>query len=206
MFTSFLLGSAVAYNLVMVIYRLYFHKLSRYPGPRLAAATGLYEIYYSIWGSGIFEDEINEMHRLYARPGITTEFKVHQSNAQPYGVGPVVRINPDEVHVQEPILTASAVDGWIKGTRVLQAGFYHPRNMRLFQLKINTPSIARVRSLLRVEVSHILNGLLEKHQMHRLVSSQLRPFVHAPPCEEKVQPHGESEVEDGDAPCSKSKA
>jgi hypothetical protein len=65
MFAFFLLGSAVAYNLVMVIYRLYFHKLSKFPGPRLAAATGFYEVYFSIWGAGIFEYEINEMHRKY---------------------------------------------------------------------------------------------------------------------------------------------
>jgi hypothetical protein len=68
MLACFLLGSAVAYNLVMVIYRLYFHKLSRFPGPRLAAATGLYEIYFSTWGPGIFENEIDNMHRKFGMP------------------------------------------------------------------------------------------------------------------------------------------
>lgn len=68
MFVFFLLGSAVAYNIVMIIYRLYFHKLSRFPGPRLAAATGLYEIYFSAWGPGIFEYEIDNMHRKFGMP------------------------------------------------------------------------------------------------------------------------------------------
>jgi hypothetical protein len=68
MLAYFLLGSAVAYNLVMVIYRLYFHKLSRFPGPRLAAATGLYEFYFSTWGPGIFENEIDNMHRKFGMP------------------------------------------------------------------------------------------------------------------------------------------
>lgn len=68
MFACFLLGSVVAYNLVMVIYRLYFHKLSRFPGPRLAAATGLYEVYFSTWGPGIFEYEIDNMHRKFGMP------------------------------------------------------------------------------------------------------------------------------------------
>lgn len=58
----------MAYNIVMIIYRLYFHKLSRFPGPRLAAATGLYEIYFSAWGPGIFEYEIDNMHRKFGMP------------------------------------------------------------------------------------------------------------------------------------------
>jgi hypothetical protein len=73
MFACFLLGSALAYNLFMVIYRLHFHPLNRFPGPRLAAATGLYEIYFSAWGPHIFEHEINEMHRLYGKNAVSIE-------------------------------------------------------------------------------------------------------------------------------------
>lgn len=58
----------MAYNIVMIIYRLHFHKLSRFPGPRLAAATGLYEIYFSAWGPGIFESEIDNMHEKFGMP------------------------------------------------------------------------------------------------------------------------------------------
>ena len=72
----FLLGSAVAYNLVMVIYRLHFHKLSRFPGPPLAAATGLYEIYFSAWGPGIFEHEIDHMHRKFGMPCLVSTRKI----------------------------------------------------------------------------------------------------------------------------------
>lgn len=63
----FLLGSVLAYGLVMVVYRLRIHPLSKFPGPRLAALTGLYEIYFAAWGSSSFEDEIERMHREYGK-------------------------------------------------------------------------------------------------------------------------------------------
>lgn len=63
--TCFLLGSVVAYVLLTIIYRLYIHPLSRLPGPRLAAVTRLYEIYYAAWGAASFDDEINQMHQRY---------------------------------------------------------------------------------------------------------------------------------------------
>ncbi|KAJ6133016.1 hypothetical protein N7471_008231 [Penicillium samsonianum] len=181
MFACFLLGSVVAYNLVMVIYRLYFHKLSRFPGPRLAAATGLYEVYFSTWGPGIFEYEIDNMHRKF---------------------GPVVRITPEEVHIQEPFGTSSNSDGWIKGTQELGSGYYQGRSNHGFQYK--RPSISRIRSLLRVEVNHIINAFIEKHQVHRMFSSRPRLFLVSTWSEKKVQPVGESEIE-GDARSSQSK-
>ncbi|CRL20339.1 Cytochrome P450 [Penicillium camemberti] len=169
MFVCFLLGSAVAYNIVMIIYRLHFHKLSRFPGPRLAAATGLYEIYFSVWGPGIFEYEIDNMHRKF---------------------GPVVRITPDEVHIQEPFKTSSYSDDWIKGTGELESGHYQGGSVHNFQYK--RPSISRARSLLRVEVNHIINTLIEKHQAHRMFSSRLGLFLVSPWSEKKVQPVGDT--------------
>lgn len=65
LFACFLLGSVVAYALVTIIYRLYIHPLSRFPGPRLAAVTGLYEMYYAAWGTASFDDEIDKMHQQY---------------------------------------------------------------------------------------------------------------------------------------------
>ncbi|KAJ5816656.1 hypothetical protein N7447_008889 [Penicillium robsamsonii] len=175
MFACFLLGSAVAYTLVMVIYRLHFHKLSRFPGPRLAAATGLYEIYFSAWGPGIFKYEIENMHRKF---------------------GPVIRITPDEVHIQEPSGTSSYSDSWIKGTRELESGHHQPgRSTHSFQYK--RPLISRVRSMLQVEVNHIISSLIEKHQVHRMFSSRPQFSLVPPWSEKKVQPLGKSAIEDG---------
>lgn len=53
--------------LVLVAYRLTLHPLSCFPGPKLAAATGLYEAYYQCLkdGGGRYWKEIEKMHREY---------------------------------------------------------------------------------------------------------------------------------------------
>jgi hypothetical protein len=65
MIACFLLGSVFAYNLLMGVYRLHIHPLSRFPGPRLAAVTRLYEMYFAAWEDGSFEHEIRRLHREY---------------------------------------------------------------------------------------------------------------------------------------------
>jgi hypothetical protein len=51
----------------IVVYRLTLHPLARFPGPKLAAATGLYETYYEVFkdGGGRYWAEIEDMHREY---------------------------------------------------------------------------------------------------------------------------------------------
>ncbi|KAF1973853.1 putative cytochrome P450 [Bimuria novae-zelandiae CBS 107.79] len=64
------------------IYRLYFHPLAKVPGPWLAAISSLYEFYWDCLKSGRFHTKINWMHDQYA--------------------GSIVRINPWEVHINNP--------------------------------------------------------------------------------------------------------
>ena len=55
----------VLYRLSKAIYNLYFHPLHKFPGPKLAAATSLYEFYYSIIRDGEFMWELERMHNQY---------------------------------------------------------------------------------------------------------------------------------------------
>jgi hypothetical protein len=48
-----------------VIHRLYFSPLSKFPGPKLAAATLWYEFYFNIIRGGNFMWEIERMHKKY---------------------------------------------------------------------------------------------------------------------------------------------
>lgn len=65
----------------VVLYRLVFSPLAKFPGPRLAAATRLYETYFQIVKGGIFTWHIDQLHERY---------------------GPVVRITPWEIHIKDP--------------------------------------------------------------------------------------------------------
>ena len=48
-----------------VVYRLYFHRLAHIPGPRLAAVTNLYGLYYSVVDGSRFYIQIEKLHEKY---------------------------------------------------------------------------------------------------------------------------------------------
>ncbi|KAF9883416.1 hypothetical protein FE257_003499 [Aspergillus nanangensis] len=75
-----ILGSIAIYQVWKSVYRLYFHPLSKFPGPKLAALTSGYEFYYNVIQRGSFIWEIERMHQVY---------------------GPIVRINPREIHIKD---------------------------------------------------------------------------------------------------------
>ena len=62
---SYCLLATLLYRFLKPIYNLYFHPLSSFPGPRLAAATHLYEFYYSVILDGQFTWELERLHKQY---------------------------------------------------------------------------------------------------------------------------------------------
>jgi hypothetical protein len=59
--------SILLYSVVVVIYRLYLSPLSKFPGPKLAAATLLYEAYYDVILGGQYTFKIKELHEQYGQ-------------------------------------------------------------------------------------------------------------------------------------------
>ncbi|KAL8851803.1 MAG: hypothetical protein Q9221_003317 [Calogaya cf. arnoldii] len=55
----------IVYNIALVIYRLYFSPLAKFPGPKLAAATLWYEYYYDVVQRGRYTWKIAELHAQY---------------------------------------------------------------------------------------------------------------------------------------------
>ncbi|KAF1977690.1 putative P450 monooxygenase [Bimuria novae-zelandiae CBS 107.79] len=89
---SLLLALLVAclYITIGGIYRLYYSPIAQYPGPWLAALTFWYEFYYDVVCKGRYSWKIQELHQKY---------------------GPVVRINPKELHVADPAFYDSVYVG-----------------------------------------------------------------------------------------------
>ena len=60
------IGIFTLYGLGLVIYRLYFHPLAGFPGPKLLAATTWYEAFVDI-GPHDFPQRLAKIHKEYGR-------------------------------------------------------------------------------------------------------------------------------------------
>ncbi|KAJ5691755.1 hypothetical protein N7462_001178 [Penicillium macrosclerotiorum] len=72
----------LVYLIVLGLYRLYLHPLSKFPGPKLAALTYWYQTYFDLLKApgGQFMFQYRRLHEQY---------------------GPIIRISPNEVHIQD---------------------------------------------------------------------------------------------------------
>ena len=59
------LGISALYVISLVIHRLFFSPIAKFPGPKLAAVTSWYELYYDVVKKGKFLYEIEKMHDKY---------------------------------------------------------------------------------------------------------------------------------------------
>lgn len=60
-----LVGAFAAYLVAASIYRLYFHPLSGFPGPKLAGLTWYYQGYYELLLDGGLIDQLEILHKQY---------------------------------------------------------------------------------------------------------------------------------------------
>lgn len=154
----------LVYATGLAVQRLWFSPISHFPGPRLAALTQYYEFYYDTVLGGQFSNKLVELHKVY---------------------GPVVRINPREVHVAEYDFysklysgTARPLDKWTFWTQ--QSGA--PR------MSISMPQ--RVPS--NSKTDNVVATVNYDH--HKMLRSALSPFLSTESAH-KLQPLVEERVD-----------
>lgn len=60
------------YRTLIVVHRYFFHPLAKFPGPRLAAVSTLYRVYYELWKDGKLLEQATELHKIYGKKGRIT--------------------------------------------------------------------------------------------------------------------------------------
>jgi len=55
----------LGYFIYIATQRVYFSPLSHIPGPKIAAATSLYEAYHDVIRRGLYFKKVKEFHKLY---------------------------------------------------------------------------------------------------------------------------------------------
>ncbi|KNG88804.1 hypothetical protein ANOM_002461 [Aspergillus nomiae NRRL 13137] len=72
--------------LCVVVRRLWFHPLSKFPGPKLAAATSWYDLYYDLFLNGSYVKDFPKLHERY-------DHNEKESD--------IIRIAPNHLHIND---------------------------------------------------------------------------------------------------------
>ncbi|KAL8834369.1 MAG: hypothetical protein Q9170_003779 [Blastenia crenularia] len=145
---QWLVALLIGYAILVVVRRLCFHPLAQIPGPKLAAATLLYQTFYCFGGGrSRFYQKIADWHEKY---GMIIPFARAYNSSHSKLKGPIFRIGPSEVHLSDP---KDYDQIYYVGSRyskdaAFYGGFANPNSM------FTTPS----------------------NELHRLRRSELNPF------------------------------
>ncbi|WYZ39302.1 hypothetical protein EsH8_III_001216 [Colletotrichum jinshuiense] len=168
---GFLFGVWLIYAAQLGLRRLYFSPIAHIPGPRLAALTQYYEFYYDIILGGQYTFKIIELHRRY---------------------GPVIRINPWEVHVGDPDFFPELYTGpgrlrekWpfyakqfgSPESALATIGHEHHKLRRsALNPFFSTQSVRKLQPVIEERVDALLNRLLERSQQSQEPLNVMYPF------------------------------
>ena len=89
------------------LYRLFFSPLAGFPGPKLAALTQWYEFYWNVVKQGQFTFHLQDLHDKYGRP----DFPCLLFTTDRLSQGPIIRVNPWELHIRDPEFYETIYDG-----------------------------------------------------------------------------------------------
>jgi hypothetical protein len=93
------------YRLSLAIYNISpLHPLSHFPGPKIAAASYLYEAYFDWWLVGRYGKVIADMHKAYG-PIVRYVYQSPSPQTSKHVLIAYISINPDELHCSDPLFT-----------------------------------------------------------------------------------------------------
>ncbi|VUC28941.1 unnamed protein product [Clonostachys rosea] len=158
-----LLALWLGHRVVLALYNISpFHPLYSIPGPRLAAASYLYETWYDLILVGRYTWEIKAMHEKY---------------------GPIVRINPDEVHCDDYSFVEEIYPSNVNRIRDKQphflAGFAGPLSESSFAARYHELTDTKTHRIRRSAISKFFSrqGMLryepEVHELAQKMCSKL---------------------------------
>ncbi|TVY34214.1 Cytochrome P450 monooxygenase [Lachnellula subtilissima] len=103
---SALFALCILYPLGVSIHRLCFSRYAKFPGPKLAALTYGYMLYYDVFaGDGQYMYKIKDLHKEYSKRNHSPFISALSARSNIYSVdsdSPVIRISPHELHVIDP--------------------------------------------------------------------------------------------------------
>ncbi|RPA81478.1 cytochrome P450 [Ascobolus immersus RN42] len=149
----------VVYEVGVTFYRLYFHPLAKFPGPKLAAASTLYEFYYDYIGPkrGYLSQHVLDLHDQYG---------------DIFRIGPnKLRVNSldgyDKIHaVGSPFCLTYFYDGFQldKGVLCLKDNKVHGDRRKLMNNLFSKKEMSRLMPLVRSKTQLFFDRIMKDCQ------------------------------------------